>query len=61
MINQHPTVSICCITYNHVRFIAHAMEGFIMQQTNVKVNILRFAKEMTTGQTHANYRNRLIF
>jgi glycosyltransferase involved in cell wall biosynthesis len=40
MINQNPTVSICCITYNHARFIAHAMESFIMQQTNFQFEIV---------------------
>ncbi|MCK5018989.1 MAG: glycosyltransferase [Candidatus Peribacteraceae bacterium] len=28
-----PTVSICCITYNHESFIASALNGFLIQKT----------------------------
>ena len=35
-----PLVSICCITYNHQRFIAQAIEGFLMQETTFPVEIL---------------------
>ncbi|ASU34740.1 glycosyltransferase (rhamnosyltransferase), family 2 (GT2) [Mucilaginibacter xinganensis] len=33
-------VSICCITYNHGRFIAQAIESFLMQQTNFEFEII---------------------
>jgi glycosyltransferase involved in cell wall biosynthesis len=33
-------VSICCITYNQEHFIAQALEGFIMQQTNFEFEIV---------------------
>jgi|GEM_PF-2524434 len=35
-----PTVSICCITYNHVSFIREAIEGFLAQETTFPVEIL---------------------
>lgn len=33
-------VSINCITYNHEKFIADAIESFLMQKTNFKFEIL---------------------
>lgn len=33
-------VSIFCITYNHSKFIAKAIEGFLMQQCNFKIEII---------------------
>lgn len=38
--NTIPVVSICCITYNHKKFIAEALEGFLMQETTFPVEIL---------------------
>lgn len=35
-----PRVSICCATYNHEKFIADALEGFLIQQTNFPFEIL---------------------
>lgn len=34
------TVSICCITYNHAKFIKQCLDGFLMQQTNFEYEIL---------------------
>jgi len=35
-----PLVSICCVTYNHRRFISEAIEGFLMQRTNFEIEIV---------------------
>lgn len=35
-----PLLSIACITYNHERFIRDTIEGFLLQQTTFKVEIL---------------------
>ncbi|WP_242133226.1 glycosyltransferase family 2 protein [Aestuariivivens marinum] len=40
MIKTKPLVSICCITYNHEKFIEEALEGFLMQETNFEYEIL---------------------
>ncbi|WP_320708533.1 glycosyltransferase family 2 protein, partial [Enterobacter cloacae] len=33
-------VSICCITYNHEKYIAQALDSFLAQQTNFAFEIL---------------------
>lgn len=33
-------VSVCCITYNHEKYITEAIESFLMQKTNFKYEIL---------------------
>ena len=38
--NNTPLVSICCITYNHEKFIRDAIEGFLMQKTTFPIEIL---------------------
>lgn len=38
--NEEPLVSICCIAYNHERYIAQAIEGFLKQETDFKVEII---------------------
>lgn len=38
--NEEPLVSISCITYNHVNYIKDAIEGFLMQKTSFKFEVL---------------------
>lgn len=33
-------LSVCCITYNHKEFIAETIDGFLMQKTNFKFEIV---------------------
>ena len=44
-----PLVSICCLTYNHVRFVRQCLEGFIMQKTNFPFEVLVHDDASTDG------------
>lgn len=37
---QEPLVSICCMTYNHEKYIRDAIESFLMQETDFKFEVL---------------------
>lgn len=37
---SQPIVSICCITYNHERYIQQCLEGFLIQKTNFPFEVL---------------------
>jgi glycosyltransferase involved in cell wall biosynthesis len=37
---SNPLVSICCITYNHEKFIEDSLEGFLIQETDFPFEIL---------------------
>lgn len=37
---SNPLVSICCVTYNHERFIGQCLDGFVMQKTNFVFEVL---------------------
>lgn len=43
-------LSICCITYNHEKFIAQALEGFVNQKTNFDFEIV-VADDYSTDNT----------
>lgn len=44
-----PLLSISCITYNHVKFIAEALDSFLMQETTFPVEILIHDDASTDG------------
>lgn len=45
-------ISVCCITYNHEKFISKAVDGFLMQRTNFKYEIL-IGEDCSTDGTRA--------
>lgn len=47
--NTLPLVSICCITYNHVKYIRDALEGFLMQKTAFPIEVLIHDDASTDG------------
>lgn len=42
-------VSICCITYNHEKYIRQALDGFLMQKVNFKYEIVIHDDASTDG------------
>jgi len=46
---MNPLVSICCITYNHERYIYDAIEGFLIQKTNFPFEIIIHDDASTDG------------
>lgn len=38
--SENILVSVCCITYNHEKFIGHTLDGFLMQKINFPVEFL---------------------
>jgi glycosyltransferase involved in cell wall biosynthesis len=40
MENNNPTVSICCLAYNHEPFIRQCLDGFMMQKTDFPFEVL---------------------
>lgn len=45
------TVSISCITYNQAPFIKQCLDGFLMQKTNYKFEVLIYDDASTDGTT----------
>lgn len=50
--NKSILVSICCITYNHERFIRQCLDGFLMQKTGFEFEILIHDDASTDGTAH---------
>lgn len=44
-----PVLSICCITYNHARYIEQALTGFLIQKTTFPIEILIHDDASTDG------------
>lgn len=49
--NDAPLASICCITYNHERYISKAIDSFLMQETTFPFEILIHDDASTDGTT----------
>ena len=49
--SDNPLVSICCITYNHAPYIRQCLDGFLMQKTNFKYEIIIHDDCSTDGTT----------
>lgn len=45
-----PLLTICCITYNHEKYIKQTIESFLMQKTNFKIEII-IHDDASTDQT----------
>jgi glycosyltransferase involved in cell wall biosynthesis len=55
-----PMISICCITYNHEKFIAEALDSFLMQKTKYPFEIVVGEDKSTDGMLNVlnDYRQR---
>ena len=40
MINTPPLVSVCCLTYNHDKYIGRALDSILIQKTNFPIEII---------------------
>lgn len=49
MFNTSPSVSICCLTYNHVSYIRQCLDGFVSQKTNFPFEVLVHDDASTDG------------
>lgn len=49
--SQEIMVSVFCVTYNHREFIREALEGFVMQKTNFRFEVLIHDDASTDGTT----------
>ncbi|MBW2661424.1 MAG: glycosyltransferase [Deltaproteobacteria bacterium] len=50
---NEPLVSIACITYNHEKYIAQAIEGFLLQKTSFPIEII-IHDDASTDNTKKN-------
>lgn len=46
-----PLVSVCCITYNHRKFIKDSIEGILLQRTNFPIEIIIHDDASNDGTT----------
>lgn len=51
MKNEDIIVSVCCITYNQAEYIKNALDGFIMQKTKFKYEVIIHDDASTDGTT----------
>lgn len=49
--NKKILVTICCITYNQAKYIKQCLDGFVMQKTNFKFEVLINDDASTDGTT----------
>lgn len=49
MKTEEPLVSICCITFNHEKYIRDCIEGFLMQNTKFPIEIIVHDDASTDG------------
>ncbi|MEG1574495.1 MAG: glycosyltransferase family 2 protein [Bacteroidales bacterium] len=47
--DKKPLISICCLAYNHAPFIRECLNGFIMQKTTFKIEVLIHDDASTDG------------
>ena len=47
---SNPVVSICCITYNHEKYIEETIDSFLMQETNFPFEIV-LGEDCSTDNT----------
>lgn len=47
--NSEIMVSICCMTFNHAKYVRDALEGFVNQKTNFKYEVLIHDDASTDG------------
>ena len=47
--DDKPLVSICCITFNHAPYLKECLDGFVMQQTNFKYEVIIHDDASTDG------------
>ncbi len=50
---NNPKVSICCLTYNHEKYLKRALDGILMQKTN-------FAYEVIIGEDYSTDDSRKV-
>lgn len=50
MINPELLVSVCCITYNHEKFLAQAIDSFLMQKTSFEFDVV-IGNDCSTDRT----------